>query len=227
MSESGGYVAAEDTGEMQRDAFTLTVHEYTVDVATADDTVWREGGTVTLELLPTDGLFTHLPILFLEADTEYEVRVRPLYTPSADGVDDFVARAPSSWSESGFGRTSAPAGQRARGDAGASGSRPRHRRRGGDDPYRGVGAAQLLPVAPFRPGDLGQSGLPVAAAWKPAGVKLEVGGRALGLHGRSRYGRASGLPRVADRFRRGSRAADPHRAAGRGLPGGERGGRCA
>ena len=49
-----------------------------------------------------DGLLRHLPILFLEEDTEYEARVRALYD---DGVDDSVPRTPTTWSASGFGRT--------------------------------------------------------------------------------------------------------------------------
>ena len=52
-----------------------------------------------------DGPLTHLPILFLEEDTEYEVRVRAHYGPADAGVDGSGASAPSTWSDSGFGRT--------------------------------------------------------------------------------------------------------------------------
>ena len=52
VSQAGAYVADEESGEMQRDAFTLTVHEYTVEIPTGDDAMRRYDGTVTLELLP-------------------------------------------------------------------------------------------------------------------------------------------------------------------------------
>ena len=60
---------------------------------------YRERGTGSWASATTDGQVTHLPILFLDEDTDYEVRVRALYGPADDGVDR------ASWSDSGFGRT--------------------------------------------------------------------------------------------------------------------------
>ena len=56
------------------------------------------------ESTTTDGLYTHLPILFLDQDTEYEARVRALYAPGT-GIDDSSAHPATAWSASGFGRT--------------------------------------------------------------------------------------------------------------------------
>ena len=52
------------------------------------------------ERLPA-GPETHVPILFLEEDTEYEARVRPFYEDAEDGG----ARSYAPWSEPGYGRT--------------------------------------------------------------------------------------------------------------------------
>ena len=52
------------------------------------------------ERLPA-GPETHVPILFLEEDTEYEARVRPFY----DDAEDGGARSYAPWSEPGYGRT--------------------------------------------------------------------------------------------------------------------------
>ena len=70
---------------------------------------YRERGTGPWASATTDGQGTHLPILFLEEDTDYEVRVRAHYGPAdadADAdADGSGASAPSTWSDSGFGRT--------------------------------------------------------------------------------------------------------------------------
>ncbi len=52
VAEAGGYVAAADIGEKQQDAFTFSRHEYVLEVPTIDDAVKRDGGTVTVELMP-------------------------------------------------------------------------------------------------------------------------------------------------------------------------------
>ena len=52
VTRAGSYVAAEYTGYKERDAFNLTVHEYTLEIPTVDDAMRREDGTVTLELQP-------------------------------------------------------------------------------------------------------------------------------------------------------------------------------
>ena len=68
------------------------------------EVIYRERGTGPWESGSSDGLLRHLPILFLEEDTEYEARLRALYSVDA-GVDDSVPRTPTTWSASGFGRT--------------------------------------------------------------------------------------------------------------------------
>ena len=52
VTHAGAYVAGEYTGDKERDAFNLTVHEYTVEIPTVDDAMRRADGAVTLELLP-------------------------------------------------------------------------------------------------------------------------------------------------------------------------------
>ena len=52
VAGGGEYVAVRYTGDKERDAFNLAVHEYTVEIPTLDDATRRADGTVTLELLP-------------------------------------------------------------------------------------------------------------------------------------------------------------------------------
>ena len=61
---------------------------------------YRVRGTEFWGMPLAAGLETHVPILFLEQDTEYEARVRPFYHGTEDG-----ARTYAPWSESGYGRT--------------------------------------------------------------------------------------------------------------------------
>ena len=62
---------------------------------------YRVRGTEPWEPSLSAGPETHVPILFLDADTEYEARVRPFH----DGADDVGARSYGPWSEPGYGRT--------------------------------------------------------------------------------------------------------------------------
>ena len=71
---------------------------------TGYEVTYRSRGTGPWESGSADGLLTHLPILFLDQDTEYEARVRAHYVPEA-GMDDSTAHPPTAWSASGFGRT--------------------------------------------------------------------------------------------------------------------------
>ena len=66
---------------------------------------YRERGTGPWASATADGQVTHLPILFLQEDTDYEVRVRAHYGPADAGAGGSGASAPSTWSDSGFGRT--------------------------------------------------------------------------------------------------------------------------
>ena len=52
VTGSSAYVAEQHTAYQERDAFNLTVHEYTVEIPTLDDAMRRADGSVTLELLP-------------------------------------------------------------------------------------------------------------------------------------------------------------------------------
>ena len=178
---------------------------------------YRVRGTESREPRLSAGPETHVPILFLDEDTEYEARVRPFY----DDADDGGPRSYAAWSEPGYARTGTHhAGQRARGDGRARRLRFHHRRRARAAPHRGVGVAQLLPVA-----RLLQTGSSVGLeyGWRERGSVLPAssrfGSRAGGLHGGPRPGRASRLPRVAARLCRRTRPADDHAAAGRRLPG--------
>ena len=62
---------------------------------------YRVRGTESREPRLSAGPETHVPILFLDEDTEYEARVRPFY----DDADDGGARSYAPWSEPGYGRT--------------------------------------------------------------------------------------------------------------------------
>ena len=62
---------------------------------------YRVRGTESREPRLSVGPETHVPILFLDEDTEYEARVRPFY----DDADDGGARSYAPWSELGYGRT--------------------------------------------------------------------------------------------------------------------------
>ena len=62
---------------------------------------YRVRDTASWEPRLSAGPDTHVPILFLDEDTEYEARVRPFY----DGADDGAARSYAAWSEPGYGRT--------------------------------------------------------------------------------------------------------------------------
>ena len=62
---------------------------------------YRVGGTESWEPRLSAGSETHVPILFLDEDTEYEARVRPFY----DDADGGTARSYAPWSEPGYGRT--------------------------------------------------------------------------------------------------------------------------
>ena len=70
---------------------------YQVDFRVRGAAGWASAGT--------DGGATHLPILFLDRETEYEARVRARYEAVQDGGHDAAASAMSAWSDSGFGRT--------------------------------------------------------------------------------------------------------------------------
>ena len=66
---------------------------------------YRARGTAAWAPTGSDGEVTHMPILFLEQDTEYELRVRARYDAAQDGGHDTATSATSAWSDSGFGRT--------------------------------------------------------------------------------------------------------------------------
>ena len=71
---------------------------------TGYEVIYRARGSGPWESTSTDGLFTHLPILFLDEDAEYEARVRALYGTGA-GMDGSAQHPATAWSASGFGRT--------------------------------------------------------------------------------------------------------------------------
>ena len=62
---------------------------------------YRVRGTESREPRLSAGPETHVPILFLDEDTEYEARVRPFY----DDADDGGPRSYAAWSEPGYART--------------------------------------------------------------------------------------------------------------------------
>jgi hypothetical protein len=64
---------------------------------------YRRRGTPEWAAVTTDGETTHVPLLFLDQDTEYEARVRAHYEAAQEGGND--AAVTSEWSDSGFGRT--------------------------------------------------------------------------------------------------------------------------
>ena len=168
------------------------------------------------ERLPA-GPETHVPILFLEEDTEYEARVRPFYEDAEDGG----ARSYAPWSEPGYGRTGTH----------QPGSEP-------------VVTLALADADPATEGErvlihIVVSELRNSYQWHAysAGISvgLEYGWRTGGkvLPASSQFGvvpgvftvdhgprRASRLPRRAARICRRPRTADDHAAAGRGLPSG-------